>query len=720
MRKKIMLLMCMAALLVAFFSLGVVGANPESPDVTVVAARVDNGTALELGVRIDSKNDSFQSTGIVLQYDASALTPCGWADEVTDALLDKARVNPVNFAEGETLWDHAVPLPTKGKDILSGKTAFTVIDTSTTPHTGYLYLNVEAPAPTYDAVQAPAPLYGLNQVKPSEMELEGLVELTDPTPANFGYRSNHGVIDATSAIDQVITVRFALPEEEEPEEPEPPVDPTPGPEEPEPPVTPEPEPELNPDENAPSGQADETGDGNGEGNGEGEGGTTEPGPTDPTEPDPDEPTNPDDPPAETVEDFMATYGIAVAGDAIAVNAPAGGSGIYYYNTDTMPTEITNWHFLSVKNGISVNQGSGGPPSPEDFAALVFYDWDETLLGAIIVPKGDATKYVDDFTNARIADPAELDSKYLWYSNEKIAADEADPEKTPKYLSNKKAYDFDAWLLNDSDTFTAQDEALPKYDGTNDAAAAEKGVANFTNVSGDMILKASYKANETINKLDSGKNAATYSISEPVYNRYAGAAATTGDYAIRVTVTRENADGYGVTRLREPGFRAKATPDIKGAVAINILNSIENKDIAEVELAMPKMVRQVQYTLVETYETPNWPGAAQKSSNITKKKNTGATGTDKIGTDGFVKEGTLTFINEQCIKYLQEGKNTAWTTQTNNVAFQDAGLTEPLGSTITAAVATQNRAKIEAAIQANGMKPLTYAELRSVLGLPAVP
>ena len=240
MRKKIMLLMCMAALLVAFFSLGVVGANPESPDVTVVAARVDNGTALELGVRIDSKNDSFLSTGIVLQYDASALTPCGWADEVTDALLDKARVNPVNFAEGETLWDHAVPLPTKGKDILSGKTAFTVIDTSTTPHTGYLYLNVEAPAPTYDAVQAPAPLYGLNQVKPSVLELEGLVELTDPTPANFGYRSNHGVIDATSAIDQVITVRFALPEEEEPEEPEPPVDPTPGPEEPEPPVTPEP------------------------------------------------------------------------------------------------------------------------------------------------------------------------------------------------------------------------------------------------------------------------------------------------------------------------------------------------------------------------------------------------------------------------------------------------------------------------------------------------
>lgn len=703
MRKKIMLLMCMAALLVAFFSLGVVGANPESPDVTVVAARVDNGTALELGVRIDSKNDSFQSTGIVLQYDASALTPCGWADEVTDALLEKARVNPANFAEGETLWDHAVPLPTKGKDIISGKTAFTVIDTSTTPHTGYLYLNVEAPAPTYDAVQAPAPLYGLNQVKPSEMGLEGLVELTDPTPANFGYKSNHGLLDATSAVDQVITVRFALPEESEPEEPEQPVDPTP-------------DPEPNPDENEPSGQADETGDGSGEG-----GGTTEPEPTDPTEPDPENPENPDDPPAETVDDYMATYGIAVAGDATAVNmSPAGCSGVYYYNTDTEPVEISNWHFLSVKNGISVNQGSGGPPDPSDFAALVFYDWDETLLGAIIVPKGDATKYVDDFTNARIADPSELDSKYLWYSNEKIAADEADPEKTPKYLSNKKAYDFDAWLLNDSDTFTAQDEALPKYDGTNDAAAAEKGVANFTNVSGDMIVKASYKANETINKLDNGRTSPQYSITEPIYNRYAAAAATTGDYSLRVTVTRENADGYGVTRLREPGFRAKATPDVQGAALVNILNSIENKDTAEVELAMPKMVRQVQYTLIETYAYPNWPAAGQKSPNITKKKNTGTVTADKIGTDGFVKEGTLTFINEQCIKYIQEGTNTGWTAQTNAVAFLDAGLTEPIGSTITAAVATQNRAKIEAAIRANGLKPLTYAELRSVLGLPAVP
>ena len=75
MRKKIMFLMCMAALLVVFFSLGVVGANQVPPEVTVVAARVDNGAALELGLRIDSKNDGFQSTGVVLEYDASALKP---------------------------------------------------------------------------------------------------------------------------------------------------------------------------------------------------------------------------------------------------------------------------------------------------------------------------------------------------------------------------------------------------------------------------------------------------------------------------------------------------------------------------------------------------------------------------------------------------------------------------------------------------------------------
>ena len=660
MRKKIMLLMCMAALLVAFFSLGVVGANQVPPEVTVVAARVDNGAALELGLRIDSKNDSFQSTGVVLEYDASALKPCGWADEVTDELLEKAKVDPTALAEGETMWDHAVPLPTKGKDIISGKTAFTVIDSTT--NKGYLYLSVEAPIPTNVPVQAPAPLYGLNQVQPSEMGLEGLEELT----AGNGFQSNHGVIDATSAVDQVITVRFALPTET-PEPPvEPPVEPTPDPEEPNPGPTPDP----NPDEtDEPSAQADETEGGNGEGSGEGGGEPTEPEPTDPTEPDPDTPENPDDPPAETAEDFMAKYGIKVAEDATAVNSPAGRSGIYFYTTDTEPVDILNWHFLSVKNGISVNSGSGGPPDPSDFAAIVFYDWDETILGAVIVPKGDATKYVDDFTNARIADPSELDSKYLWYSNDKIAADEADPERTPKYLSNKKAYDFDTWLLNDSDTFTAQDTALPKYDGTDDAAAAAAGVANFGEVTGDMVVKASYKANETINKLDNGRTSNSYVISEPTYYRYgASASNTAGTYSLKATLVRENTDGYGVTRVREPALRAMMTSDTSPSAAIYVLSYLDKTDRAELEVVPAKPIKSVTFGLIEMYETSNWPGAGARSNLLTKNKNTGGV----IGTDGFVKFGTLALINEQA--RIQGtgagGGNWGWI---NAQAFTDSGL-----------------------------------------------
>lgn len=590
MRKKIMLLMCMAALLVTFFSLSVVSANPESPDVTVVAAKVDNGTALELGLRIASKNDSFQSTGVVLQYDASALTPCGWADEVTDALLEKARVNPAEIEAGKNIWDYAVPLPTKGKDIISGKTAFTVIDTSTTPHTGYLYLNVEAPAPAY----------GIEQKKPGDMELTDLVEFTDPTPANFGYKTNHGLIDSPDgqAVDQVITVRFALPTE-----PEQPVDPTPDPEEP----TPEP----NPDENEPSGQADETGDGTGEG-----GGTTEPEPTDPTEPDPDNPENPDDPPAEQPDDFMATYGIAVSAATVVDESPAGHSGVYYRTTDTLPEEISNWHFLSVKNGVSVNTGSSGPASPDDFAAVVFYDWDgSTMIGAIIMNRALTLDQVQKSIQDFVKDHEDV-------------------------FTTKKGYTFEnVWLDYNSNIPTRYGRYIAPGVTTliPESDIDEKDHADFTRLANGetMVVKAAYRGTVDAGLTSStGAAANRYRVTADSYSRLG----MSEIYSVTFKIERLTTSNVPVPRAAAPVLRIQTISD-SGEEGY-IMVQLPCNDLEYGTVTVPGTVATVRGYVVDNYEFENWVGAATRSGTATVNRD---------GEKGYMHQGILGYINIELSK-----------------------------------------------------------------------
>lgn len=594
MRKKIMLLMCMAALLVTFFSLSVVSANPGSPDVTVVAAKVDNGTALELGLRIASKNDSFQSTGVVLQYDASALTPCGWADEVTDALLEKASVNPAELEAGKNIWDYAVPLPTKGKDIISGKTAFTVIDTSTTPHTGYLYLNVEAPAPAY----------GIEQKKPGDMELTDLVEFTDPTPANFGYKTNHGLIDSPDgqAVDQVITVRFALPTE-----PEQPVDPTPDPEEP----TPEP----NPDENEPSGQADETGDGTGEG-----GGTTEPEPTDPTEPDPDNPENPDDPPAEQPDDFMATYGIAVSAATVVDESPAGHSGVYYRTTDTLPEEISNWHFLSVKNGVSVNQGGGS--STEGIIAVTAFDWDGTMLGSFIFAgdpnpekqRANAQKALDGFM-----------------AKENIA----------QVLTSHAGYDFLAWVKNEDDVPSSYGWRTRPDAKTvlSELELADSDRVDFGTLTESTTVKAGYITNDSIElgadapDLNAQVAARNYQAKIVGYNRFG----TTDNFSITVEVKRGNVprvtNGYLWVRTHIGDVDSYSRYALKGADEETVQVALYAKGARSGSNFNLSGVSLVEWTVIDDYGYSNWvnAGTAGERANRPDCQSTASGAVRDVGT-----------------------------------------------------------------------------------------
>ncbi|MCI8336616.1 MAG: hypothetical protein HFI72_05615 [Peptococcaceae bacterium] len=693
MRKKIMLLMCMAALLVAFFSLGVVGANQVPPEVTVVAARVDNGAALELGLRIDSKNDSFQSTGVVLEYDASALKPCGWADEVTDELLNKAKVDPTALAEGETMWDHAVPLPTKGKDIISGKTAFTVIDSTT--NKGYLYLSVEAPTPTNVPVQAPAPLYGLNQVQPSEMGLEGLQELA----AGNGFQSNHGLIDATSAVDQVVTVRFALPTEtpEPPEEP--PVEPTPDPEEPDPE-----NPTPNPDEtDEPSTQADETGDGSEGGGGTGEGGgePTEPGPTDPTDPDnPDTPENPDDPPAETAEDFMAKYGIKVAEDATAVNSPAGRSGTYFYTTDTEPVDILNWHFLSVKNGISVNSGSGGPPDPSDFAAIVFYDWDNSMLGSVIVPKGDATQYVSKFQ----------EDKQLEYAH-------------PGYI-------FGCWIPYESETPTTYGARVSSSNANNMAVDSETepdasrqlgepaDKADFTDVQGDMVLKAAFVADEAyIAEWEAmGEPGRQYTVTPVDYGRYT----TAGVNYIKVEVTRKNAEGKIIPRPAKPALRVRM---ISGSNTLYSLYDLSGADKEVIELlpyaTTTAGIDRVIWEVVDTYGMSNWVSCGSRVGVSTSTYDKGTTQTVQF--DGsnraVLSRADKTYLYECYLGWINDCCRDNTMDQINNSQLRAVGISVT-GAGNAAAIRNAILNAWSAKNSDGGERDLTKREITDALGTTA--
>lgn len=89
---------------------------PEIPHITVAGLDVGD-TYFELSLLVSARQ--FQTVGVVLSYDTSALTPIAWSSGEKDA-DDNPKATDLT---GHTQWSNPVVLPTRGADKLSGKPA---------------------------------------------------------------------------------------------------------------------------------------------------------------------------------------------------------------------------------------------------------------------------------------------------------------------------------------------------------------------------------------------------------------------------------------------------------------------------------------------------------------------------------------------------------------------------------------------------------------------
>ncbi len=374
----------------------------------------------------------------------------------------------------------------------------------------------------------------------------------------------------------------------------------------------------------------------------------------------------------------------------------------------------------------------------NYGALIFYDWDDTLLGAVTVSKNASVAAIageiKTFADTKKAS-ADKESDY----GDKVNPDDGyyssiDPEtgkdKGEKYpLTYKKAYRFeDVWLYATSDAFECykaediiqepEEGGTPttiKYytvepgnhgffsDYTSDELPSNAQIADELKRTGTVLLKAAYKAEKNIN---TGEGGSRYTVTNIAYNRYGPAANTTGTYSIILTMKRENEDGVGVSRLHRPTLKVTLAPEAAPTATSFVSLTLENKDEASVEVAAHKLVGSVRTVLIDMEYSPIWASSAVEYTNaITFNNRENKT----QGTEGFVKQGSIGFINSQGIA-VNLGQDNYWSSYVNNIAFRDAGITSG-GKQMTVALANAAKELLLKTLKENDNKPLTPAQMQ---------
>lgn len=289
-------------------------------------------------------------------------------------------------------------------------------------------------------------------------------------------------------------------------------------------------------------------------------------------------------------------------------------------TDNLLAYPGNVDFEVRETGESVNTGSG-PANPDDFASIVLYDWDETLLGSIIVPKGaDATELIDAFVKERSASAEQLGGQ-LWYN---------DPGLPFTY---KKGYSLQGWIDYSSDTYTNSGYAVSTGNGNIIEEIPDPEPMDFSNVNDNLIIKAVYKANEdmvplvTTGALSAGRN---YTVSLAGYSRFS----TTVNYSVKVKVERNN-QGEGVPRTRDLALRVVMTTD--NNLSLYSLVTLDNKDEVIAEIVPNNKIKKISATVIDMGGVSNWVnGTTARSEAMTCERD---------GEKGFVLEGNVTYVNE---------------------------------------------------------------------------
>lgn len=343
--------------------------------------------------------------------------------------------------------------------------------------------------------------------------------------------------------------------------------------------------------------------------------------------------------------------VSLAPDDVAALSPAGQSVVYntgiqdgdlYYTTKPIDTDgLTIGDLMSApkfeleQDADSANTGGS---DVSKFAALVFFDWDEsTLLGSMVVdssmPAEEIKETINTFTQT-ITSP-EIDMTG-W--NDETAKNTTLYD--PNYpLTSHNGYTFGKWIEYTSEDFTVYGDAVDATSATSMVTIDSPADPDYTKMSSGLVLKAAYIANTTMDILASStEREYTVSIdSAPELERY-GRYGISASYSLKFNITRENSNKSPVQRPRTTALRVVYNI---GTTEVYSLINMENVDEQIVEVAAPDNADSVNVSVIDIGGVSNWAtGSASRS--IVYSVNSKQSGDDL----GYVIYGCVNYINQQ--------------------------------------------------------------------------
>lgn len=348
-----------------------------------------------------------------------------------------------------------------------------------------------------------------------------------------------------------------------------------------------------------------------------------------------------------IDGFANGQIVSLAPDDISAASPAGqmvfyGAGDedeteYYYTADNDTTAGIKHDellteppvFTLIQDADSANTGGGSDAS--NFAALVFFDWDEsTLLGSMVVDGSMTAEEITEQTNsfAKTLMPLNME----WSEENASEITTYDPEYP---LTSHNGYTFGKWIDFNSEAPTVYGEAVNVTGANIIDTIFEPDSPNYYNISNGLILKAAYIANT---KMDTSTvltsiTSRQYTISTDAdpnagyYGRFG-----TGDaYSVKVRITRVNNTANPIHRPRNTAVRVKYK--ISGA-QLYALVSANNVDEQIVEAVLPANAEDISFEVIDN-SVSNWAAAAAPRSNPYS-----------VDASDFVFYGTVNYINQQ--------------------------------------------------------------------------
>ena len=439
---------------------------------------------------------------------------------------------------------------------------------------------------------------------------------------------------------------------------------------------------------------------------------------------------------DAIKNTYQTIGGLKAGDEVTIpKLPEGFALMKDGQTSvTFHDGTKTWHagdkFTMPEYSISLAAVWSAKASPDDFRSVTLLDWDDTVLGTAVINKAASGSEVKTAVDA-VAETFYAGSyKDVEAFPEDLSKETYVDDQPVKLLTYKKGYNFAGWADVTSETmtetFTAYSE-LSQFRGEGEDDDETEMLDSGTGPPADgwknSYLKAAYVENAFCNFTSAGRQDALYVVSDVTLGRYGAAAATTGNYVLKATVKRENKDGFGVTRLKEPVL--KATYTASGGAKIYLSVTVNGVNELQGEIIAPKQMNSVEFVLIDMYGATNWVGAASKT-DITD--NWTGTGEKKAVYDnyttqrgdpvdnGFVSQGTVAFINEQAKLFVEGDSTNTWNVDVNAVTLTDAGLKRNAsGAAITTSgQATTVRNALMAKYREQDGRALTKSEMQSAI------